>query len=75
VFSLQTTELAGVAAALLTRVTLLPFTSRFKIGHYTINIDGVTLHFINIKTDSTLLSGFPFIGNGDPDNNLESLCI
>jgi hypothetical protein len=28
-----------------------------------------------IRGDSKLLSGFPFIGHGKPDNNLESSCI
>jgi hypothetical protein len=28
---------------------------------------------LNIQDDSRLLSGFPFIGHGNPDNNLESL--
>jgi hypothetical protein len=29
----------------------------------------------NIQSDSTLLSGFPFTGHGNPENNLESSCI
>jgi hypothetical protein len=29
----------------------------------------------NVQDDSKLLSEFPFIGNGNPDNNLESPCI
>jgi hypothetical protein len=28
-----------------------------------------------VQDDSKLLSGFPFIGHGSPDSNLESLCI
>jgi hypothetical protein len=28
-----------------------------------------------MQNDSKLLSGFPFIGHGNPDNNLESRCI
>jgi hypothetical protein len=28
----------------------------------------------NIESDSKLLSEFPFIGHGNPDNNLESVC-
>jgi hypothetical protein len=28
-----------------------------------------------IQNDSKLLSGFPFIGHGDPDNNIESLYL
>jgi hypothetical protein len=28
-----------------------------------------------IQSDSKLLSGVLFIGHGNPDNNLESLCI
>jgi hypothetical protein len=28
-----------------------------------------------IYSDSKLLSGFPFIGHGNPNNNLESSCI
>jgi hypothetical protein len=30
---------------------------------------------IIIQSDSELLSGFPFIGHGNPDNTLESFCI
>jgi hypothetical protein len=29
----------------------------------------------NTQGDSKLLSGFPFIGHGNPKNNLESACI
>jgi hypothetical protein len=29
----------------------------------------------NVQSDSKLLSGNPFIGHGNPDNNLKSLCI
>jgi hypothetical protein len=28
-----------------------------------------------VQGDSELLSGFPFIGHGNPDNNLESRCM
>jgi hypothetical protein len=28
-----------------------------------------------IEEDSELLSGFPFIGYGNPDSNLEATCI
>jgi hypothetical protein len=41
-----------------------------------VNLDSAALSVINcclyIQSDSTLLSGFPFIGRGNPDNNLES---
>jgi hypothetical protein len=30
---------------------------------------------VNVQSDSTLLSRFPFIGHGNPYNNLDSLCI
>jgi hypothetical protein len=30
---------------------------------------------VYIQNDSKVLSGFLFIGHGNPDNNLESLCI
>jgi hypothetical protein len=30
---------------------------------------------IIMKSDSKLLSGYPWSTNGNPDNNLESLCI
>jgi hypothetical protein len=33
------------------------------------------LFIIIVHGDSKLLSGFPILDHGNPDNNLESLCI
>jgi hypothetical protein len=30
---------------------------------------------VKVWSDSKLLSGFPFISHGNPNNNLKSLCI
>jgi hypothetical protein len=30
---------------------------------------------VYVQDDSKLLSGFPFIGHGNPDNNLKSFCV
>jgi hypothetical protein len=35
----------------------------------------VILKVGKLQSDSKLLSGFPWPINGNPDNNLESLCI
>jgi hypothetical protein len=40
-------------------------------SHGTLN----TKHILKVQSDSKLLSGFPFAGHGNHDNNLESSCI
>jgi hypothetical protein len=44
------------------------------------NVVGILISACNflysrVQDDSKSLSGFPFIGYGIPDNNLESLCV
>jgi hypothetical protein len=41
--------------------------------HKSINfLELFAVNRIEIQSDSTLLLGFPFIGHGNPDSNLES---
>jgi hypothetical protein len=45
-----------------------------KIINYSTNIIDIEVQE-KIQEDSKLLSGFPFVYQGVPDNNLESSCI
>jgi hypothetical protein len=55
------------------KILIFFFSFSLRVSHQTTGV--INFGSVRLYSDTKVLSGFPFISHGNPDNILESLCI